>query len=297
VPACLRLIATSILFLSICSNAANDLGINTVPAAATSFRLGKLELVALHDAGYVAANDGKTFGVDVGQAAVASRLKLHGLAEDRIVISVNALLVKSAGHIVLLDTGLGEKLHGGLMQSLKAAGVPAGSITDVLITHSHGDHVGGLISAAASLNFPGAIIRMAAAEWDFMKHQADAAELVKAISARVRTFAPGAEVVPGIRAVVLAGHTPGHVGYEISQDGKQLIDIGDMAHSSLLSLEEPGWTMGFDTDQQVAKATRRDVLTRLAQSRELVFSPHFPFPGVGRIVTAGSGFEWEPAKP
>ena len=286
------------LFLSCLTPAEEGFGPATVRPEAHAFRLGDLDLVALHDARYVAANDGKTFGVDVGPAAVATRLKAHGLPEDRIVLSVNALLVKSAGHLALIDTGLGAKLHGRLGESLKQAGVAEGSISDVLITHSHGDHTGGLIDVDGRLAFPKATIHMAAAEWEDLSKQDGAADLVKRIRPRVRTFNPGAEVLPGIRSLDLPGHTPGHVGFEIGRAGvERLLDIGDLAHSSLISLAAPDWAMGFDGDAGRAKQTRRETLARLARTQELVFSPHFPFPGLGRVAVEGEGFAWVPAKP
>ena len=104
-------------------------------------------------------------------------------------------------------------------------------------------------------------------------------------------------MAPGIRSVALPGHTPGHVGYEVVSGKQRLLDIGDMAHSSVLSLKKPSWTMGFDSDSGLAKATRRATLTQLAKDQEWVFSPHFPFPGVGHIATEGDGFRWVPGTP
>jgi glyoxylase-like metal-dependent hydrolase (beta-lactamase superfamily II) len=130
-----------------------------------------------------------------------------------------------------------------------------------------------------------------------MKSQAASADLVKSIDGHVQTFAPGTPIAPGVTAVALQGHTPGHMGYEIVSGTHRLLDIGDMAHSSILSLSKPEWTMGFDSDSTVAKATRKSTFARLARTKELVFAPHFPFPGVGHIVAKGGAYTWVPATP
>jgi hypothetical protein len=70
-----------------------------------------------------------------------------------------------------------------------------------------------------------------------------------------------------------------------------------MAHSSVISLAKPDWTMGFDKDAALSNATRRATLARLAKDQELVFAPHFPFPGIGRVAADGDGFQWKPGTP
>lgn len=263
-------------------------------AEARWFKLGALQLASLHDADFVAANDGKTFGVDVGPAAVTKALVAAGAPGDRLAISVNALLVRLPGHLVLIDTGLGPKAHGMVADSLRQAGVTAADVTDVLITHTHGDHAGGLVTADGKPAFPKAVVRMATKEWASLQSQPGAKDLVTVITPQVQTFEPGAPLLPGITPIAIEGHTPGHVGYEIASGKARLLDIGDTAHSFIISLADPDWSMGFDADKAVGKASRRATLARLAASHELVFSPHFPYPGVGRIVTAGTGFSWQP---
>lgn len=264
--------------------------------AATDLRLGSLRLTSLVDARFVAPNDGKTFGTDVGPAAVAQFLRARKLPTNEIPLSVSALLVRGILHrVVLIDTGLGPKAHGQLLASLARAGVTPNQVTDVLITHSHGDHVGGLLDPSGKPAFPNAVVRMADAEWTFLRGQADAKALVGAITTQVRPFAPGGEVIPGVVSVFFPGHTPGHVGYRITSGRTTLLDIGDTAHSSIVSLGHPEWAMGFDGDQALGRQTRKTELSRLAKTRTLIFSPHFPYPGVGRVIAKAGSYVWLPS--
>jgi len=276
--------------------AADIFGPASVPPREKSFRVGTLKLTALHDAQFVIANDGKTFGMDAGPAAVSDVLRVAGAPTDRITLSVNVLLVRTGRRVLLLDSGVGEKIHGALVASLREAGISPKAVTDVLITHSHFDHSGGLVDASGHLTFPKATIRMSSAEWAWMQKQAPE-EVVKAVAGHVRTFEPGSQIAPGVTSVALDGHTPGHVGYELVSGDSRLLDIGDLAHSSIVSLEKPQWTIQYDNDSTLAKPTRRATLARLAKDQELVYAPHFPFPGVGHIVADGDGFAWKPAVP
>ena len=265
-----------------------------VAPAATRFTLGAFELVTLRDMLNVVPNDGSVFGKDQTPAAVAGVLEQAGAPTDAITLGVDALLVRMPGHVVLIDSGLGPKVGGVLIASLRLAGVAPEAVTDVLITHGHGDHVGGLLDAAGRPAFARATVRLSTAEWQSLRGQPKSAALVSAITPQVKTFTPGQPVLPGITPVAIHGHTPGHVGYEIISRGQRLLDIGDTAHSAVVSLARPDWAIGYDGDATTGEASRRALLTRLAASHQRVFAPHFPYPGVGRIVAAGSGFAWSP---
>lgn len=277
------------------SVSAYAVGPEPAPAASTPFKVGTLSVASLADAKFVLPNDGKIFGANVGPDAVAEVLKAAQAPTDLITLSVDALLVRDGKHVVLIDTGLGPKVGGSLLESLKLAGVTPDQVTDVMITHSHPDHIGGLVSSDGHSAFPKAKIHFSAPDWAAIKGAADKADFVQAIGAQVNPFQPGAKLTPSIRSVSIKGHTPGHVGYEIRSGKQHLLDIGDTAHSAIISLAKPDWNMGFDEDKDTAKTSRRKTLAELAASHEIIFAPHFPYPGIGYIEASGEGFSWKPA--
>src|SRR5690606_5749918 len=119
----------------------------------------------------------------------------------------------------------------------------------------------------------------------------------QAIAPQVETFAPGAQdIVPGVSAVAVDGHTPGHSGYLVADGDARLLYIGDSAHHHVISVQRPRWTIQFDRDPVLAEDSREAPLARLADESLMVSSPHFPFPGVGRIERRGDSFAWVPAQ-
>lgn len=281
------------LVLPACAQAA---GPEAVTPEAKAFHIGTFQAWSLRDLLNVMPNDNSVIGQGQTPAEVAMVLKAGGQSTDHITLSIDALLAKTADHVVLIDTGMGPKAHGVLMESLAKAGVMPDQVTDVLITHSHPDHIGGLLTADGASAFPKAVIRMTDVEWAVLKDDPQQAGFVSAIGPQIQPFKGGAEVLPGITSVVLKGHTPGHTGYEIVSGASKLLDIGDMAHSSVVSLAKPEWAMGYDSDKPAGEATRRAELTVLARSGETIFAPHFPFPGTGKVVVKGDGFALAPAK-
>jgi glyoxylase-like metal-dependent hydrolase (beta-lactamase superfamily II) len=241
-------------------------------------------------------NDGSVFGLNVGPAKVGSLLRSAKAPTDWIRLDIDALLVKMPEHVVLFDTGLGVGAKGVLLQSLRKAGVQPSQVTDVFITHAHFDHMGGLLNAQGGLNFPNATVRMSANEWSSAQKSEEIKATVDAIRPKVKTFVPGKAVLPGVTPLAVYGHTPGHANYQIESKGKRLRDIGDLAHSSIISLGRPEWAIEFDMNRPAGIQQRRSVLAAMARSQTTIFAPHFPYPGIGHVVPKGAGYTFRPVR-
>jgi glyoxylase-like metal-dependent hydrolase (beta-lactamase superfamily II) len=264
----------------------------TAAPGAVTFSFGDLQFTSLRDSGYIVSASSGDFGAAVGPSAVEKLLADAHQSTNQVRLDVDALLVRMPGHLILLDTGQGPKVPGVLPKSFELAGIAPAAITDVLITHAHDDHVGGLITTTNKPAFPNAKIRLSSREWAFLQSQFPSVS--KLIAFQVVPFEPGTEILPGITPIALYGHTPGHVAYEITSGSQKIEDVGDTVHSSIISLEEPQWLGNMDGDGKTAATVRTKEVTRLAKAHELVFAPHFPFPGVGWIVPKGDGYAWVP---
>jgi glyoxylase-like metal-dependent hydrolase (beta-lactamase superfamily II) len=259
------------------------------------FTIGALRAAALKDGDLVL--DNAAGGSPWTDTASVARV-LAPTGDAKIHLSIQPLLLRGDGKVVLIDTGAGGQMGtlNKLPASLAAAGVQPGQVTDVLISHGHGDHLGGLVANGA-LVFPNATIRMSAAEWTALQADAEQAALVPVIAPRVQTFEPGAHVTPSITAVALQGHTAGHTGYEIVSGRDRLLYIGDALHSSLISVQRPDLVNAWDADTAAAVATRQNLLERGATQTLRIYANHFPFPGLGRFQRREDGFAWIPETP
>ena len=268
------------------------------PTASTDvypFTIGTLQAAALKDGDLALENKaGASPWTDT--AGVAEALRPTG--DAKIHLSIQPLLIRGDDKVVLIDTGAGGQMGTAnrLPASLAAAGVQPAQVTDILISHGHGDHVGGLVSNGA-LVFPNATIRMSAAEWTALQADAELAAMILIITPRVETFEPGAQVTPSITAVALQGHTPGHSGYEIVSGQDRLLYVGDALHSSIISVERPEYVNQWDFESDAAIATRLAVLGRGATQSLRVYGVHFPYPGLGRFQRRADGFIWVPETP
>ena len=261
-----------------------------------AFKIGELSAMALLDGSIELPNDNKVFGVGRTPEEVAAVLSANGLPTDKLQLTIHPLLVKSADRVLLFDTGAGANFGPGagkLAASLAEAGVDPQSVTDIFISHSHGDHVGGLVNAEGKLAFPNATIHISKPEWSHMSGQDQYKPVVPTLKDKVDAFAPGAELVPGVvKAVEIKGHTPGHSGYQIMSGADTLLYVGDAVHHYIVSVQKPEWTIAFDGDAATAEASRAALIAQSAKSGQRIYAVHFPFPGLGKFESRDHGEVW-----
>jgi glyoxylase-like metal-dependent hydrolase (beta-lactamase superfamily II) len=259
---------------------------------AEPFTIGAFKAYALRDGTFKIPPEMKLWPEN--EAELGPVLSAAGLPTDHVELSITPLLVKTDGHVLLFDTGTGGAFPGTgfLPQSLQLAGVPASEVTDIFISHAHGDHVGGLVGKDGAPAFPAATIHISAQEWDAMQASDESKTIASAVASKVATFEPGAQILPEVRAVATQGHTVGHSSYEIVSGADKLFYLGDVAHHSTVSLQHPAWTISFDGDKDAGRAMREKTLAALAADGERVFAVHFPYPGIGKVVKEGDGMVW-----
>ena len=227
-------------------------------------------------------------------------------------IDQNAVVLITGGSVVLFDTGMGtSKIFGDtagrLIANLQAAGIAAGDVDHVIISHAHPDHCWGLMAneGAGPPNFPNAQIHISQADFDFWTDEAKASinDMMKTIiggtrpqllpnRARMRFFKDGQEIVPGVQAMATPGHTVGHTSFMIASGGQTLCLIADIAHHYVLSLARPRFAFGFDTDPQQGIATRVRLFDTLAVNRTQLLGYHFPWPGIGHVAKVGDAYHF-----
>jgi glyoxylase-like metal-dependent hydrolase (beta-lactamase superfamily II) len=273
-----------------------------------AFKIGSYSAVALKDGVLEMPVDGKSFIVGQSNQTVGAVLKAGGVPADHFEFSIQPLLVHAGSNVLLFDTGVGNwygDIGGKLTESMKAAGEKPVSVTDIFISHAHGDHIGGLITPSGALAFPNAAIHMSAPEWKWLGNLTEdqaknlaiqhVSAFVNTIKPKVVPFEPGAVLIPGIvKAVELKGHTPGHSGYLIGSGPDSVLVFGDALHSSVISVGKPSWQIAFDSDQQLGAATRVTLVSDSVATGQRLYSEHFPFPGIGKIVKSKHGARWQP---
>lgn len=277
------------------------LGINRI-------KIGAIEVTALAD-GYLDITPETFSGADAPTMQKLLQASFRPAGPHRS--SVNAYVVNTGDRLVLIDSGTIEGFAPTLAKfhaAFAAAGFDAAAVDVILPTHYHPDHVGGLAREGKAL-FANAELVAHETEHKFWTDESllgkvpdgfkpfvvAAQAAVKPYAARTRLFKGGADVLPGITAVELFGHSPGHTGYRISSGNQSLLIWGDIIHAPGMQFAEPKITLNFDQDQNQARETRLKILDQVAADRTLVTGAHHDFPGFGFIAKAGSAYAFTPA--
>ena len=256
--------------------------------------LGDVEATVLLSGTVTNPQDPHTiFGLNVEQAEFDEVSREAFLPVDRSQFFFQPVAVNTGGRLVLLDTGRDAE---GIVAALEAAGYAPEDVDQVVITHMHGDHVGGLMRDGAP-TFPNAAYTTGETEMAHWREaRGDAYEAnVAPLEDRFELVGDGAEVAPGLTATAMFGHTPGHMGYRLASGDRQLMLCADMTNHYVWSLAHPDWEVRFDMDKAAAAETRRRVLGMLADDRIPMAGYHMPFPALGFVERAGDdGFRWVP---
>lgn len=229
-----------------------------------------------------------------------------------VELSVNAFLLNTGERLVLIDAGTGSLLGpslGRLPAALKASGYSPEQVDDIILTHIHADHSGGLVAGGEPV-FPKATVHANRRDVDYWLNPAnrDAApagkkeSFVNAIASlapyreagRLMPFDDDAEPVPGFRTVLRPGHTPGHSAVVVDSRGEKVVLWGDITHGDVIQFDEPGIGIAFDEDSEAAAATRALAFAEAAEERYLVGGAHIRFPGLGHVRRDERGYDWVP---
>lgn len=272
--------------------------------------LGDFEITALYD-GFIDLDSKLLKGIDPREAqSLLARMFVKG---PQVQTAVNAYLVNTGAQLVLVDAGAAKLFGPGLghvVDNLKASGHDPAQVDAVLITHLHGDHVNGLLTADGQVAFPNAGIWSPRADNDYWLNEETAAKAPRNLqplfkmardaaapyrqAGKWKIFDRDVEILPGITSLAAHGHTPGHSAYLLESGGQRLMIWGDLVHNHAVQFARPQVAIEFDTDPKQAVAARQRLFARAALEKLLVGGMHLPFPGIGHVRAESKGYAWVP---
>jgi glyoxylase-like metal-dependent hydrolase (beta-lactamase superfamily II) len=249
-----------------------------------------------------------------GDADGAAKLMERAfLPKDVVATSVNEWVINTGDKLVLVDTGTSNVLAptvGRMAKNLAAAGISPAAVDAVILTHLHPDHVAGLLTTDKAVAFPNASVHVSEAEHGFWtspdiygKAPAEFKAFFDLARASIKPYADAGklmlfkgdgELMSGISTVAAPGHTMGHTLVRVASNGSQLLIWGDVVHNWALQFPEPDRALAFDTDQQMAIATRKKVFDMVVADRLMIAGAHLPFPGLGHVGKASTGYAYVP---
>lgn len=276
------------------SAAAQGMSMTPPNAQKHSFMLGDFEVSTLL-AGTRTVEDPHTiFGLNVSPDEFAEVSRQNFIPADKAQFFFTPTVVDTGSELVLFDTGLNGP---GIASALEATGYATDDIGVVVLTHMHGDHIGGLTGEDGTPTFANARYVTGQAEFDYWAAAGnDGFEAkVRPLAERFTFIGDGGEVASGITGMAAFGHTPGHMVYMLDSADKQVLLMADLANHYVWSVAYPDWEVRFDMDKGTAAQSRRRVLGMAAAERMPVIGYHMPFPAMGFVDTRGDGFHYVPA--
>ncbi|ACM02022.1 Beta-lactamase domain protein precursor [Cereibacter sphaeroides KD131] len=264
-------------------------------AATPPFRryaLGSFEVTPLLAGTRVQEGPKEIFAANVPQEEFEAAARAAFLPTDRAQGFFTPTLVNTGSELILFDTGLAPE---GILAALEAAGHAPDAVDVVVITHMHGDHIGGLMEGDRP-TFAKARYVTGQVENDHWSAQGNEGYegKVRPLLDKMTFVEGGDEVAPGITAVEAFGHTPGHMAWRLESEGQALMLTADAANHYAFSLGHPDWEVRFDMDKAAAAATRRALFGRIAEERIPFIGYHMPFPAIGFVETTDEGFRFVP---
>lgn len=277
-------------------------------------RVGEIDVLVISDG--VLTPPAESMATNADPATRAAWLDDRFLSHDAFDWALNEVVVRSGHRTILIDSGLGREYpdfpHAGqLGLRLKNAGIDLGSVTDIVLTHMHFDHVGGLLVDGVKAQLrPDLRIHVAAAEvkfWaspDFSRTgmppvladlaRSAAKRFLSEYRDRLQPFDDSGEVAPGVVVTRTGGHTPGHSVVRVESNGDRLMFAGDAIFP--VSFDHPEWHNGFEHDPEEAIRVRLRLMRELAETGSWLVATHMPFPSVGRVAVAGNLYRWVPTR-
>jgi glyoxylase-like metal-dependent hydrolase (beta-lactamase superfamily II) len=257
------------------------------------------------------------FVLNASKEEVSAALAAAHRDKDKITIPYSPIVVNTGAKLVVIDTGQGEAAlertkgaAGQFQRNLAAAGIDRAAVDTVVISHFHGDHVNGLLTADNKPAFPNAEILVPKTEWAFWTDDGEMSRapagrmqdlfrnnrrVFDALARKVTPYDWGKEVAPGITAVATVGHTPGHTSYVVASGSERVYVQSDVTNIPVLFARHPGWHAGFDQDPKMAEETRRKVYDMIVAEKMPIQGFHYPFPGLAHLEKTADGYREIPA--
>ncbi len=256
------------------------------------FKLGAFEVTTILAGTRAVPGPQQIFGMNVSEDEFNSVSAAANLPTDQSQFFFTPTVVNTGTELILFDTGLSAA---GTTAALDAAGYTPDMVDVVVITHMHGDHIGGLMNDGTP-TYPNARYVTGAVEFDSwdMSGNEKFEEQMRPLAEQTTFIKGGTDVASGITSMEAFGHTPGHMIYMLDSGGKQLALCADLANHYVWSLAHPDWEVKFDRDKAAAAQSRRKVLGMLAADKVPMVGYHMPWPGVGFVEARGDGFHYVP---